>query len=58
MMISSAVLITILAVSLIFIYRYHRHRPIGRLIRLKITVWTNLFTASFVIMMLKMKRLF
>ena len=58
MMISSAVLITILAVSLIFIYLYYRNRPFGRLIRLKITVWSNLLTASMVIMMLKLKRLF
>jgi len=58
MMISSAVLITILAASLISIYFYYRQRPMGRLIRLKISIWMNLLTASILIMMLKVKRLF
>ena len=58
MMISSAVLITILAVSLISTYLYYRQRPLGRLIRLKISIWMNLLTASLAIMMLKLKRLF
>lgn len=58
MMISSAVFITVLAVSLVSLYLYYHQRPIGRLIRLKISIWTNLLTASIAIMMLRLKRLF
>jgi len=57
-MVSSAVLIIIILVTLIIIYLYYRQRPFGRLIRLKISIWTNLLNASFIIMMLKLKRLF
>jgi hypothetical protein len=57
-MINSVVLITGITLTLVIIYLFYRQRPIGRLIRLKISMWINLFTASLVIMMLKLKRLF
>lgn len=54
----SAVFIALVLISLFFILLLSRHRFPGRLIRAKINIWTNLLSISFVIMMLKLKRLF
>jgi len=55
---NSAVFIVLILISLFFIIMIYRHRLPGRLIRAKINIWTNLISINFVIMMLKLKRLF
>jgi hypothetical protein len=57
-MLNSAAIIAVILLSGIILYMYLYNRPLGRLIRLKITVWTNLLNASFLILVLKLKRLF